>query len=459
MAERRTVQRSPRVPVPRPIAAVDRRRPISTAPWPALLGRRGRRRRRPRWARSSSPIPIGPDLHPGAFASGWTREADARLSSRRRRPGPSVHRRRARARRDVRPRGDRRRPAAPFVGAYLPLLVASGGVETALGSIGFGWPAPRDARRRRARDARPRSPRSRRWRSTGRGSRRRPPSAPSGSSGWPTRDPLTGLANERTVGARSSSSSSRVPAARAARSRSRCSTSTTSRRRTATAATPPATTSCVGSRPSSPSRSGSSTPSDGSAATSSSSSRPGRPGMTVAQPGHGRDRRPSGRRRQGRVRVRPASPGSRSTARDAESLIAARPPPWPGRVPRVGQRRRDRGRPRGLTGSTLGAGQRLESTAAICGVTRRRRRARVASTTTKRSGDAAASARNPSRTRRWNARSNSASNRVTSSGAFRASPTSDRQVEQDRQVRSQAIGRDVRERASRSRASPAPYPW
>jgi len=30
-----------------------------------------------------------------------------------------------------------------FVGAYLPLLVTSGGVDTSVGSIGLGWPAPR----------------------------------------------------------------------------------------------------------------------------------------------------------------------------------------------------------------------------------------------------------------------------------------------------------------------------
>ena len=33
---------------------------------------------------------------------------------------------------------------APIVGAYLPLLVSNGGVEQALGSIGFIWPAPHD---------------------------------------------------------------------------------------------------------------------------------------------------------------------------------------------------------------------------------------------------------------------------------------------------------------------------
>ena len=49
---------------------------------------------------------------------------------------------------------------------------------------------------------------------------------------------------------------------------------------------------------------------------------------------------------------------------------------------------------------------------------------RVASTTAKRPGSAAARARKPSRTRRWKARSNSASKRVTSPGATRARPAS-----------------------------------
>ena len=40
-----------------------------------------------------------------------------------------------------------------FVGAYLPLVVASGGVEAVLGSIGMVWPAPHAARRRGPRGA------------------------------------------------------------------------------------------------------------------------------------------------------------------------------------------------------------------------------------------------------------------------------------------------------------------
>jgi diguanylate cyclase (GGDEF)-like protein len=86
-----------------------------------------------------------------------------------------------------------------FVGAYLPLIVSSQGVDVPLGSIGFGWPAPRaleDAEREtlgaiaalaavavhRARLAATAAERSE----------------------WFERmahtDPLTGLANERTVG-------------------------------------------------------------------------------------------------------------------------------------------------------------------------------------------------------------------------------------------------------------------
>lgn len=88
---------------------------------------------------------------------------------------------------------------SPFVGAYLPLVVLSAGVETSLGAIGLGWPAPRvlddDERETltalallgalaidRARLA----------------------STAAERSEWFERmahtDPLTGLANERTIG-------------------------------------------------------------------------------------------------------------------------------------------------------------------------------------------------------------------------------------------------------------------
>jgi diguanylate cyclase (GGDEF)-like protein len=86
-----------------------------------------------------------------------------------------------------------------FVGAYLPLVVRTGGVETVLGSIGFGWPAPHDLDQ------------------TGQEvlaafatlaalavDRTRLASTAAERSEWFERmahtDPLTGLANERTVG-------------------------------------------------------------------------------------------------------------------------------------------------------------------------------------------------------------------------------------------------------------------
>ena len=86
-----------------------------------------------------------------------------------------------------------------FVGAYLPLIVASAGVETSVGAIGFGWPAPRaldEAERETL---------------TGLASlaalavdRARLASTAAERSEWFERmahtDPLTGLANERTVG-------------------------------------------------------------------------------------------------------------------------------------------------------------------------------------------------------------------------------------------------------------------
>ena len=85
-----------------------------------------------------------------------------------------------------------------FVGAYLPLIVSSGGVEVVLGSMGMGWPAPRtlvDAERETL---------------TALASlaavavdRARLSSTAAERSEWFERmahtDPLTGLANERTV--------------------------------------------------------------------------------------------------------------------------------------------------------------------------------------------------------------------------------------------------------------------
>lgn len=86
-----------------------------------------------------------------------------------------------------------------FIGAYLPLVVASGGVQVSLGSIGLGWPAPREmdgperetltALAALAAVAIDRS---------------RLASTAAERSEWFERmahtDPLTGLANERTVG-------------------------------------------------------------------------------------------------------------------------------------------------------------------------------------------------------------------------------------------------------------------
>jgi len=86
----------------------------------------------------------------------------------------------------------------PFVGAYLPLVVGSGGVEVVLGAIGFGWPAPRELdgdERAVLQDL------------AGLAAiamdRARLASTASERSEWFERmahtDPLTGLANERTV--------------------------------------------------------------------------------------------------------------------------------------------------------------------------------------------------------------------------------------------------------------------
>jgi diguanylate cyclase (GGDEF)-like protein len=85
-----------------------------------------------------------------------------------------------------------------FVGAYLPLIVRSGGVEVGLGSFGMSWPAPRpvDASERRLLSA-----------LAGLAAlavdRARLSSTAAERSDWFERmahsDPLTGLANERTV--------------------------------------------------------------------------------------------------------------------------------------------------------------------------------------------------------------------------------------------------------------------
>jgi diguanylate cyclase (GGDEF)-like protein len=88
---------------------------------------------------------------------------------------------------------------AGFVGAYLPLVVGSGGVDTVLGSIGFGWPAPhvvesteRDVLTALAALAALAVDRT------------RLASTAAERSEWFERmahtDPLTGLANDRTIG-------------------------------------------------------------------------------------------------------------------------------------------------------------------------------------------------------------------------------------------------------------------
>ncbi|HEX5149686.1 MAG TPA: GGDEF domain-containing protein [Candidatus Limnocylindrales bacterium] len=88
---------------------------------------------------------------------------------------------------------------SPFVGAYLPLVVASGGVEVALGSLGLGWPAPHelDASDRRFLEALASL-------AAVAADRARMSSTAAERSDWFERmahtDPLTGLANERTVG-------------------------------------------------------------------------------------------------------------------------------------------------------------------------------------------------------------------------------------------------------------------
>lgn len=85
-----------------------------------------------------------------------------------------------------------------FVGAYLPLIVRSGGVDVVLGSMGLGWPAPRDldpSERSFLEDLAAVAAVSI--------DRVRLASTASERSEWFERmahtDPLTGLANERTV--------------------------------------------------------------------------------------------------------------------------------------------------------------------------------------------------------------------------------------------------------------------
>ena len=85
-----------------------------------------------------------------------------------------------------------------FVGAYLPLVVASGGVEVSLGAFGLGWPAPHalDSSARRLLTALASL-------AAVAIDRARISSTAAERSDWFERmahtDPLTGLANERTI--------------------------------------------------------------------------------------------------------------------------------------------------------------------------------------------------------------------------------------------------------------------
>ena len=86
----------------------------------------------------------------------------------------------------------------PFVGAYLPLIVSTGGVQTVVGALGLGWPSPHaldgDARALLRAFAALASVAA---------DRARLASTAAERSDWFERmahtDPLTGLANERTV--------------------------------------------------------------------------------------------------------------------------------------------------------------------------------------------------------------------------------------------------------------------
>jgi diguanylate cyclase (GGDEF)-like protein len=86
-----------------------------------------------------------------------------------------------------------------FIGAYLPLVVTSGGVQAAVGSIGFGWPSPRELD-----EAERETLAALASLAAIAVDRARLASTAAERSEWFERmahtDPLTGLANERTVG-------------------------------------------------------------------------------------------------------------------------------------------------------------------------------------------------------------------------------------------------------------------
>jgi GAF domain-containing protein len=186
--------------------------------------------------------------------------------------------------------------------SYVPLVSIVGGVETGLGALGMTWPAghtlaedDRDLLRALGSLAAIAVDRA------------RLASAAAERSEWFERmahtDPLTGIANERTVGR-----VLELELARAGRQGgevSPSSTSTTSDPRTSATVVTSATTSCGGSRPCWPSRSAWSIRSGGSAVTSSCSWRLGPPGRWSL----GASRRASQRCRSWPVGPCPCRPG------------------------------------------------------------------------------------------------------------------------------------------------------
>ena len=271
--ERRTVQRSPRVPS-RGCRRGDRRDRSRRRPGRAA-GRRGRRRSGPRWAPILIADPGSRRPAPGEFGrDGRGGRRAARRATSRTPPHPFTAAARERVATFDRDATD---PGRRHLRRGLPATAGhrSGGVETAVGSIGFGWPAPGEPRRGRARDADRASPASRPLAVD----RARIASTAAERSEWFERlahsDPLTGLANERTVGARpgARARACRPPGERglAGDVRHRRLPGDEPRRRPCRRRRRPASR----SPPSWPSRSGSWTPSAGSAATSSSLIAPG----------------------------------------------------------------------------------------------------------------------------------------------------------------------------------------
>ena len=298
------------------------RRPGQLARCPA----RGRRRRRS--APSMAAIFISDPDRAGPAARRVAR--DGRRQSRPpgaaevARSGPPVHDRRARPDDDLRSRGRRsRRRAVVRRRLPAPASCRAAAWTSPSGSFGMALAGAADAGRRRARDA------DRRWPSLAAVAvdRARLASTASERSEWFERmahtDPLTGLANERTVArileleiARAGAPGQRA-VARAVRRRR---LPVDQRER---AAPRPAMTSSGRSRRSSPR---SVRLVDTVGADRRRRVRPGGPGFgrrDGRSAGPRRDRRAAGRRRQADVGVGRASLASRSTASDAEALIAA----------------------------------------------------------------------------------------------------------------------------------------